>query len=114
MGLQALGLAHQPGIFGGLRIGLTAPLRGRQALQFTALALVAPSRQVRRVQPFPAQQRAHFAALGAGIRFLQDAVLILRRETPPLRFHDDFGVRHSQDNLTIAELVIDSSVRHAC
>ena len=47
-------------------------------------------------------------------RFLQDAVLILRRETTPLRFHDDFGVRHSQDNLTIAVLVIDSSVRHAC
>jgi hypothetical protein len=39
---QALGLALQARVFGGLRIGLAAPLGGRQALQFAAGALAAP------------------------------------------------------------------------
>jgi hypothetical protein len=49
---------------------------------------------MRRVQAFPAQQRTDFAAVGAGVRFLQDALLVLGGETTPLGFHHDFGVGH--------------------
>ena len=51
---QMLGLALQPSIFDGLRIGPAAPLRGHQTLQFALRALAPPGAQMRRVQAFPA------------------------------------------------------------
>jgi hypothetical protein len=49
LGFQALGLALQPCVFGGQRIGFAASLRRGQTLQFALLALASPRTQMRRV-----------------------------------------------------------------
>lgn len=55
--------------------------------------LLAPRRKVRAVDAFASKQRAECTALGAGVRFAQDAQLLFAVEAPPLRLVFR-GVRH--------------------
>ena len=62
---------------GYLRSGLLA------AYQHTLAALLAPLRELRSVEPFPAKQRTDVFALFAGIGFLQNPKLVRCRESTP-------------------------------
>ncbi len=66
-GQQALVLALQPGYLGGLRVRFGATSLWGQPGQSKLLALLTSLAQVRPVQPFPTQQGADLAGLGAGI-----------------------------------------------
>ena len=71
-----------------------APARLAELLQRAILALLAPVRQMRRVQPLTAQQLADLTRPGARVRLGQDLQLVLRRERPPLGLLDQLRVRH--------------------
>jgi hypothetical protein len=74
-------------------LGLGTAFLWRQGLQDSRGALVAPRRQMRRVQAFPSEQGADAAKFIFGLIGLgQDALLVLAREDAALRFGDDLGI----------------------
>ena len=87
--LQRAHLRVQRVAFGRFRAAL---LRG-QLPQRTLAPGLAPSRQMRAVQPLAAKQAAHLAGLCAALRLLQDPQPILRGELAPLRLGHDLRVR---------------------
>jgi hypothetical protein len=89
-------LPAQAGVLNRLRVRLATAFSRRQALEFAPCALLPPGCEVRRVQVFPTQQRAHLAGLSAGVGFLQNALLILGREVSVFGSDGDFRVRHSR------------------
>jgi hypothetical protein len=99
LGLQSDGLAQQPRVFDGLRIGFAATLGRRQALEDAARALSSPRVKMRRIQPFSPQERTDFATLTTRIGFLQNALLLLGREVTTLGFHDYFWVGYVYSGL---------------
>lgn len=72
---------------------LAAPLVVAKRVERTAPVLFAPLGQLRRIQSFPAQQRADRAGLRAPLRLLDDARFVRRRKAPPLRTGLRLGVR---------------------
>lgn len=72
-----------------LRIKFLPAFLRRQCLQHTTLALLAPFLHVRRVAPFPLQQGADVAPLGAGIDPGPNALLVLGAEPPQFRLRYD-------------------------
>jgi len=82
-GLQCSVLTLQTGQLGGLRCHFAATFLGRQPLERTTGALLAPFFQVRSIQSFPAYQGADRAAFAAGVGFGQNAQLIFGAEPPP-------------------------------
>jgi hypothetical protein len=60
---------------------------GRQSRKAAGIPLLAPMSLVRRVEPFPTQQRADGAWL-AGVDLAKDLVLVLGREGPSARSFD--------------------------
>ena len=80
---------------GEIRLG-SAPLGGERGL-FAGLHLPAPVREVRAVQPFPAQQRTHLPRHLAGVGLPHDAALVRRRELPTLGQRGHFGIGRTAD-----------------
>ena len=97
LGFQPFGFTLEPGDLSRLGVRLAPALGRGQAVEFTALPLLTPRRQMRRVQALAAQQCAHFARLSAGICGLEDAPLVLRGKAPPFGFGYDFGIGDDVD-----------------
>ena len=92
-GLGALGPALKRGEPRIARVGRLASALAIKRLQGPGVSLLTPRRQVRRVQAFAAQQRADLTRPRARLGLPQDPQLVLRREPPPLRTLDQFGIR---------------------
>ncbi len=90
---RALGATAQPRVLRLARIAPGPPARALQGLQRAALALAAPLRQKRRVQPLATQQRTDLTRARARVGLAQDPQLVLRAEPPPARALDQLGVR---------------------
>jgi len=63
-----------------------------QALMDAFSALTPPVDQVRREETLAAEQGSHGPRFGGGVRFGQDALLVLGRESSPLCSGDDFRI----------------------
>ena len=74
-------------------VGRLAPARLAELLQRAVLALLAPVRQMRRVQALAAQQLADLTRPGARVGLGQDPRLVLRGERPALGLLDQLRVR---------------------
>jgi hypothetical protein len=74
-------------------IGPLAAPRSSQLLQRTGVTLLAPIRQVRRVQALTAQQCADLTRPRARLCLPQDPQLVLRAKPPPLGLRDQLRVR---------------------
>ncbi len=70
----------------------TLSLPPAQCPERTNVTLLAPSRQVRRVQPLTPQKGPDLAGSRAGIGLLHDPELVLSREPPPARLLNQLGV----------------------
>src|SRR3954469_7868140 len=82
LGLRPLGTPAQLRDLAVTTVGRLATSRTVQLLQRAGLALLAPVRQVGRVQPLTAQQLANLARPGARVRLLEDRQLVARAEPP--------------------------------
>jgi hypothetical protein len=74
----------------------STPLGGERGL-FAGLDFPAPVREMRAVQPFPAQQCTHLPRHLAGVGLAHDAALIRRRELPTLGQRRHFGIGRTAD-----------------
>ena len=101
LGFQSDGLAQQPRVLEGLRIGFATTLGRRQALEYATRALSSPRVEMRRIQTFSPQERTDFAALSTRVGFLQNALLVLGREVTTLGFHDYFWVGYVYSGLVM-------------
>jgi hypothetical protein len=83
-----------PGAFHVAAVDRLAPALLAELPKRAGLALLAPVRQVRRVQALPAQQITDLTRPGARVRLGQDLGLVPRRELPALGLLNQLRVRH--------------------
>ena len=98
---RLFGFATEDGILCGKWIGLRTAGLGAQAGQRATGQLCAPLAEQRRIQPFTPQQRAHLATCLTGVRFSQDALLILCAEPAVRHGEPHLRVRHTVGQLNI-------------
>ena len=91
--LQAFDLVVELSIFERERIGFDPAFFRGESVQDAVRTLASPHREMRRVQSFPANQCATLRRRRAGIRFVQDALLVFSAELAVLGFRSDLGVR---------------------
>ena len=76
----------------GIALGFRAALLRSQGLANAGLALLPPSRQQRRVQPFAAEQCSDTAGAFGLVGFSQDALFVFDGEAAALSLGHDFGI----------------------
>ncbi len=91
--LQAFDLLAELGVFECERIGFDAALFRGESIQDPLSPLAPPGGEMRGVQSFSPHQGTPFGRGGAGIRFIQDAFLVLGSELAMPGFGPDLWVR---------------------